>query len=52
LIDNGCVCLYDLIYLEFGDLQNKEDGATADMIVIERPHSWGHLIKTLYNLDE
>jgi hypothetical protein len=42
-------------FTEFNEeMQGKEeeDAAALEMMVIERPRSWGHLIKTLFTVDE
>jgi len=37
------------------ELQGKDDDdniAGAELMVMERPRSWGHLVKTLFSADE
>jgi hypothetical protein len=41
------------MYLDYNyDFGNKEEGAAAEMMVIERPRGLLHLFSTLYSLNE
>lgn len=37
---------------ELQNREDEEDAAAAEMMVIERPRNWSHLIKTLFTVDE